>query len=149
MRLREVVEADLPLFFEYQRDPESVRMSGVEPRDRDAFFAHWRTIVLADPASLVRTIDVGGVAAGDVVSWQSGERRLVGYWLGREFWGRGIASAALAEFLRLELQRPLHAYVSDHNAGSIRVLEKCGFRRVEGEPELFELRSRAQPQDLP
>jgi RimJ/RimL family protein N-acetyltransferase len=45
-------------------------------------------------------------------------------------------------------ERPLFAYVVEHNIGSIRVLEKCGFRRVdrvelpEGEGGGFELRYR-------
>ncbi len=56
----------------------------------------------------------------------SGER-LLGYWLGREYWGRGIASAAVAQFLTYEKTRPLHARVAKHNLGSIRVLEKSGF----------------------
>jgi RimJ/RimL family protein N-acetyltransferase len=55
-----------------------------------------------------------------------GERE-VGYWLGREYWGKGIATAALAAYLKVEQQRPLHAYVAAHNIGSRRVLEKCGF----------------------
>jgi RimJ/RimL family protein N-acetyltransferase len=41
-------------------------------------------------------------------------------------WGRGIATAALSELIKLERARPLHAAAAD-NAGSIRVLEKCGF----------------------
>jgi RimJ/RimL family protein N-acetyltransferase len=61
-------------------------------------------------------------------------RRLVGYWIGSEYWGRGIARSALEEFLRThETQRPIYAYVAVSNPRSIRVLEKCGFRRA-GEP---------------
>lgn len=51
----------------------------------------------------------------------------VGYWIGREFWGRGIASAALGQFLRAEVARPLNARVAKHNTASIRVLRKAGF----------------------
>jgi RimJ/RimL family protein N-acetyltransferase len=53
---------------------------------------------------------------------------LVGYWIGKEYWGRGIATAALQEFLTHLKMRPLHAYVAKHNKASIRVLEKCGFK---------------------
>ena len=62
----------------------------------------------------------------------SGDRRLIGYWVGREHWGRGIATAALDAFLGLIDDRPLYAIVAVHNKGSIRVLEKCGFEIQEG-----------------
>lgn len=45
----------------------------------------------------------------------------------REYWGRGLASSALSQFLREVRVRPLYAYVAKHNLASIRVLEKCGF----------------------
>jgi RimJ/RimL family protein N-acetyltransferase len=70
-----------------------------------------------------------GCVAGNVVSWRSEGRQEVGYWLGGEWWGRGIATAALSQLLGHVPQRPLHACVAPHNAGSLRVLEKCGFVR--------------------
>lgn len=45
---------------------------------------------------------------------------------GKEHWG-SVATRALAAFLRLVTERPLHAHVAQHNVGSRRVLEKCGF----------------------
>jgi RimJ/RimL family protein N-acetyltransferase len=48
-------------------------------------------------------------------------------WIGRDHWGNGYATAALRAFLDVEHRRPLHAHVADHNVGSRRVLEKCGF----------------------
>jgi RimJ/RimL family protein N-acetyltransferase len=53
----------------------------------------------------------------------------------REHWGKGIATRGLSEFLMLEPIRPLHAWIAIHNVGSIRVLEKCGFRTVAQENE--------------
>ena len=79
---------------------------------------------------MARTIVVGGLVAGYVSSWEQDGKRLVAYWIGREHWGKGIATAALSEFLVLEPMRPLHAWVAVHNVGSIRVLEKCGFRTL-------------------
>jgi RimJ/RimL family protein N-acetyltransferase len=132
MSLRDVVEADLPIFFEHQKDPEACRMAAFPSRERDAFMAHWRLKVLGDATGGKKTIVVDSAVAGNVVSWDQQGKRLVGYWIGREHWGRGVATAALAEYLRQhETRRPLHAYVSAHNLGSIRVLEKCGFHRVE------------------
>lgn len=136
--LRRVRDDDLPIFFEHQADPEANRMANFPARDRDAFMAHWTTI-LVDASNQVRTVDVDGAVAGNVVSWVHGEERDVGYWIGREHWGNGIATAALASFLSQLEERPLFAHVVEHNLGSIRVLEKCGFvvvDRIEiaGEP---------------
>src|SRR5580765_2267941 len=110
MKLRDVTEADLEALYQYQLDAEASVVAGVEPRDRDAFYAHWRTIVLPNPDGHVQAIDVDGVVVGDIVSWQNGEERLLGYWLGRQFWNRGIATAAVREFLaKHETKRRLHA----------------------------------------
>jgi RimJ/RimL family protein N-acetyltransferase len=127
--LRDVREEDLQTLFEQQWDPEAHRMAEFPPRERDAFMSHWRKI-LEDSSGRKKAIVVGDEVAGNIVSWGAGSQRLVGYWLGREYWGRGIATAALSEFLCEETIRPLHAYVAAHNRGTIRVLEKCGFRRV-------------------
>jgi RimJ/RimL family protein N-acetyltransferase len=65
-------------------------------------------------------------------------KREVGYWLGRAYWGRGIATAALAAVLREVSERPLYAYVVRSNVGSIRVLEKCGFTTIGSERHVNE-----------
>ena len=124
--LREVSADDLPVFFEHQRDPVAAAMAGFAPRERTAFTAHWERI-LADPGVLARAVVADGRLAGNVVSFDREGRREVGYWIGREFWGAGVATAALAAFLDLETTRPLYAGVARWNAGSHRVLEKCGF----------------------
>ena len=129
--LRNVVESDLPTFFEHQRDPEATSMAVHPAREWDAFMSHWRQTVLGDRANKVRTILVDDQVAGYVSSWEGDGKRLVAYWVGREYWGRGVARSALDEFLRThEHHRPIHAYVALSNARSIRVLEKCGFQRV-------------------
>ena len=132
--LRNVVEDDLRTFFEHQRDQEATSMAVHPAREWDAFMSHWRHNVLGNPANEARTILVDDQVAGYVGSWEQDGRRLVAYWVGRDYWGRGVASSALDEFLRIhEQHRPIHAYVALSNARSIRVLEKCGFQRV-GEP---------------
>jgi len=108
-------------------------MAGVGGRDREAFDEHWARI-LADDDVVVRTVEVGGEVAGHVLSFVRDGRREVGYWIARHHWGRGVATAALVAFLGEEERRPLHAGVLPHNAGSLRVLEKCGFS-VYGEDE--------------
>ena len=55
----------------------------------------------------------------------------IGYWLGEDYWGRGIASEALLAvtehaFANYDLCR-LYAHVFDWNPASTRVLEKAGY----------------------
>jgi RimJ/RimL family protein N-acetyltransferase len=128
--LREVRTDDLPAIFRHQADPESVAMAGLGPRDRTAFDEHWRRI-LHDPAVLTRAIVADGELAGTALSFEQGGRRMVGYWLDREHWGRGIATRALTLLLEEVTERPLHAVVSRHNAASLRIVEKHGFRVVD------------------
>ena len=132
--LRDVVEADLDVFYEQQADPEAAAMAVFPSRDREAFDAHWRR-VLANDSNVKRTIVADGEVAGNMLSWEQDGRRLVGYWVGREYWGRGLATQALAEFVEELRERPLHAWVATSNAGSIRVLEKCGFVEVDRRAE--------------
>ena len=124
--LRRVEPDDLPVLYEHQADPVAYAMAAFPPRDREAFMAHWERI-LADETVLVRAIVADGALAGNVLSFDRDGLREVGYWLAREFWGSGIATAALVAFLRIETTRPLFAGVARHNAGSLRVLAKCGF----------------------
>lgn len=126
VQLRDVHESDLPIFFQNQLDPEATRMAAFPPRAHDAFMAHW-TKILADVTNIARTILFHGKVAGNMCCWQHAGKRNIGYWLGKQYWGQGIASAALAQFLKETKERPLYAHVAKHNAGSLRVLQKCGF----------------------
>lgn len=128
--LRDVRDEDLPIFFEHQRNPEAQRMAAMPPRQSDAFIKHWHSKILADSSVLKKAIVSDNSVVGNVLSWTERNERLVGFWIGREYWGRGIASRALSEFLLHEPIRPLCAYVAAHNRGSMRVLEKCGFVRA-------------------
>jgi RimJ/RimL family protein N-acetyltransferase len=132
--LRDVLESDLPVFFEHQRDPEATRMAAFPARDEEAFMAHWRKI-LADDAGTTKTIVFEGEVAGNAVAFDLDGRRHVGYWLGREFWGKGLATKAVTELLEVETTRPIYADVATSNVGSVRVLEKCGFTLVSREVE--------------
>ncbi len=103
-------------------------------RDREAFDAHWRRL-LADDSLTKKTILYEGEVAGNVGCWEQEGRRLIGYWIGREFWGKGLATRALQELTGEVTLRPLHAWVATSNVASIRVLEKCGFVRVGSQEE--------------
>ena len=127
VRLRNIESNDLPIFYEHQLDADATRMAAFPARDRAAFDAHWATNILGNPAAINQTILVDGQVAGNIGSWPQDGVRLVGYWIGKEHWGKGVATRALTAFVQLVTERPLHAHVAKHNVRSIRVLEKCGF----------------------
>jgi RimJ/RimL family protein N-acetyltransferase len=140
MRLREVRDDDLDAFFAHQDDREASELAGVPMRERAAFDDHWQRI-RTDPATVIRTIDADGEVAGYIFTFVHEGERVVGYCLGREFWGRGLATNALADFLDVVDERPLRATVTPANRASVRVLEKNGFRLLREGPEdlAFEL----------
>ncbi len=126
MHLRRITDGDLPILFQHQREPEANAMAAFPARGHDAFMAHW-TKILADEALVAMTVVVDSCVGGHVGSWTQGDQRLVGYWIGKEHWGKGVATQMLLMFLDFIADRPLHAHVAKHNFASIRVLEKCGF----------------------
>ena len=128
VRLRRVEDRDLDVFFDHQADPQAVEMAAFPAREKNDFAAHWARL-RADDALVVRTIVANGRAAGNIGSWRDCGQQLLGYWVGREWWGRGVATQALALLVDEVSIRPLYAHVAVHNVGSIRVLDKCGFRR--------------------
>jgi RimJ/RimL family protein N-acetyltransferase len=131
VRFREAEQDDLPTFFAQQLDPEAIRMAAftvADPSDREAFDAKWQRI-LASEETTTRTIVVDDEVAGSVSKYRDPDLPgpEVTYWLGREFWGKGVATLALAGFVEVVKERPLYGRCAADNVGSRRVLEKCGF----------------------
>ncbi|MGW0814949.1 GNAT family N-acetyltransferase [Streptomyces viridiviolaceus] len=127
--LREVHDSDLPVFYRQLNDPEALRMAAftpADPADRDAFEAHWKRLRASD--DVVRTILGDGDVIGSAAVYGEPGEREVTYWVDRAYWGRGVATAALRALLAEVPERPLYARAAADNAGSLRVLEKCGFR---------------------
>ncbi len=129
VQLRDIQQSDLPIFYEHQLDPDATRMAAFPSRDREAFIAHWNKI-LGDGTILKKTILYEGQVAGNLVCFGEPAERMVGYWVGKSFWGKGIATQALAAFLEIVKERPLFAHAAKHNLASLRVLEKCGFTPI-------------------
>jgi RimJ/RimL family protein N-acetyltransferase len=131
--LRDVVEDDLSIFFEHQLDGEARHMAAFTPKyatDREAFTARWKT-ALANATVMIKTIVSGGQVVGHVLSYEESGRPEVSYWIGKEYWGKGLATRALSEFLaHVNTARPIFARVAKDNIGSRRVLEKCGFATI-------------------
>ncbi len=127
--LREVYDSDLPVFWEQQSDQVAQKVAAVTRKfhyDRGLFEAHWAK-VRANPTITARTVLADDVVAGYAALFGPAGERHVTYWIGRAYWGRGVASAALPALVDLENARPLHASAAADNAASIRVLEKSGF----------------------
>jgi|SRR5688572_6646286 RimJ/RimL family protein N-acetyltransferase len=137
--LRNVVNDDLPIFFEQQLNQEANYMAAFtakDPTNQEAFMAHWHKI-LADDTVIIKTIIFNKQVAGSVSSYEDEGKPEVTYWLGKEYWGKGIATWALKEFLAQKNQiRPIYARVAKDNLGSRLVLEKCGFKII-GESKGF------------
>jgi len=130
--LREIEDRDLGVLFEHWTDREAIRMAAFtspDQHDRAAFERRWARL-RSDVSTTNRVVEIDGRVVGHIASFDLEGRREVTYWIGREDWGRGIATRALQEFLQLEASRPLYAGAASDNAASIRVLTKCGFRVV-------------------
>ena len=126
VKLREVRDDDLTTLYLQQLDPEACAIARFPSRGLDDFMAHWEKI-RGVASNFTYTILVDDQVVGNIGSWETHGEREVGYWIGKEFWGQGIATSALTELLLQLPMRPLLGYVAKSNLGSRRVLEKCGF----------------------
>jgi RimJ/RimL family protein N-acetyltransferase len=130
--LRPLRESDLDGLFRQMSDPVSVRIAAFtpeDPDDRQRFDAHMFQ-VMTSPENTNRAITWKGDLVGSIASFVVEGQTEITYWVDRAVWGRGIASQALVLFLQVVRTRPLHARTASDNAGSLRVLEKAGFRVV-------------------
>ncbi|MEU4491367.1 GNAT family N-acetyltransferase [Streptomyces purpurascens] len=131
VELRAIHDSDLPVFFRQMNDPEALHMAAFTPKDpadRDAFDAHWAKI--RSSSAVVRTVLADGDVVGSAAVYGEPGEREVTYWIDRAYWGKGIATDALRALVTEVAERPLYARAASDNVGSLRVLEKCGFRAV-------------------
>ncbi len=104
--LRDVVDDDIPVFFDHQRDPVAVEMAAITSRTREDHLAKWQEV--RSDETITKTILFEDEVAGHIVSWEEDGCQNVGYAIGRSLWGRGIATAALSQFLEIVKYRPLY-----------------------------------------
>lgn len=129
IQLRDVQDTDLPIFFAHQQETAAVHMAAFtakNPDDRAAFSAHWAKI-RADDGVTIQIILFQSEVAGHVLCHNWFGEPEISYWLGQAMWGKGIATAALRQFIHQVKIRPLFARSAQDNAASLRVLQKCGF----------------------
>ncbi|TSD63520.1 GNAT family N-acetyltransferase [Inquilinus sp. KBS0705] len=130
--LTKTEEDDLNTLFQFQLDEEAnylAAFTAKDPTDKAAYLAKYSPF-LSDSTINNRTIRANGEIVGSIAKFvMHGDAGLT-YWIDRKFWGQGIATAALSDFLKIEQARPIYAGVAFDNYGSQRVLEKCGFVKV-------------------
>jgi len=132
IELREVRETDMDLLFEFNLDPEANRMAAFtrqDPSDRAGFDAHIAKI-LADQSVVMKTVTADGAVVGSIGKFVMFNMPQVTYWIGREHWGKGIATAALKVLLADYPERPIYGMLASDNLGSASVLSKCGFVKI-------------------
>lgn len=129
--LRRTTEGDLPTLHGFEVDPASNELAGTKPRDWPTFRARWAEILADGDGSVTgvtpRVILADGEIVGAVNIAPHEGQDAIGYWIGREHWGRGIATRAVGLLLREFTRRPVVATAAARNLPSISVLEKNGF----------------------
>lgn len=130
--LVETKNDDLNVFFQFQLDAEANHLAAFtakDPNDKAAYIEKYSKH-LADPTIHMRTIKVNDVIAGSIARFFIEKEAGITYWIDKKFWGQGIASTALRDFLKMDKTRPIYGYVAFDNYGSQKVLEKCGFVKI-------------------
>jgi len=130
--LRRTEIVDLEYFFQFQLDKEAGYLAAFTPKDPTdkTVYLEKYTKLLNDPTVNMQTIFVGEIIAGSVSKFEMEGEAEITYWIDRNFWGQGIATKALNDFLAIETTRPIFGRVAFDNFGSQKVLEKCGFVKI-------------------
>ena len=132
VKLRQTEKSDLEFFFRFQLDEEAGYLAAFMPKDhtdREAYFEKY-TRFLNDPTINMQTILVGEIIVGSIAKFEAEGEAEITYWIDRNFWGKGVATTALGNFLAIETMRPVFGRVAFDNSGSQKVLEKCGFVKI-------------------
>jgi ribosomal-protein-alanine N-acetyltransferase len=132
LSLRKTILDDLDILFENQLDSEANLMAAFtpeNPHDKELYLQKWSAIIQNEAVNM-QTILVNEQIAGSVSHFEMFGEVNVSYWIGKPFWGQGVATKALSLFLEKAAERPLFARVAFDNFGSQRVLEKNGFVQI-------------------
>lgn len=130
--LRPTQLSDLDILFQFQTDKEGGYLAAFmpkDPTDKNAYLEKF-TKLLSDPTVNNRTIMLDNSIVGSIASFMMQGDREITYWIDRKYWGKGIATKALKQFLLIETIRPIFGRVAFDNFGSQKVLEKCGFTKI-------------------
>lgn len=132
IKLKQTEQSDLELLFQFQLDEEAIFLAAFTPKDSTDKKAYFEKFIrlLADPAINNQTILVDENVVGSIAKFEIAGDAEITYWIDRNFWGKGIATAALKNFLTIENSRPIFGRAAFDNVGSQKVLEKCGFVKI-------------------
>jgi len=138
IRLRATEIADLDFLFQIQLDKEGGYLAAFMPKDptNKAAYIAKHIALLKDPTVNNQTVIIDNVIVGSIGKFIMEGDAEITYWIDRKFWGQGIATKVLTEFLLIEMSRPIFARVAFDNFGSQKVLAKCGFIKI-GEDKGF------------
>jgi ribosomal-protein-alanine N-acetyltransferase len=130
--LRQTEPSDLDFFFQFQLDEEGKYMAAFtpkDPHDKKAYLSKF--IKLLDDSTInMQTILFEGIIVGSIAKFERESEAEITYWIDRQFWGKGIATTALKNFLIMEESRPIFGRVAFDNLGSQKVLKDCGFVKI-------------------
>ncbi|PKF73855.1 GNAT family N-acetyltransferase [Chryseobacterium sp. PMSZPI] len=132
IQLRPTTVEDLDLLFQFQLDQEGRHLAAFTSKDtvnKETYLAKY-TKLLNDPTVNNQTIIADSMIAGSIAKFVMMGDTEITYWIDKEFWGKGVASSALKNFLTLEKNRPIFGRVAFDNLGSQKVLEKNGFVKI-------------------
>lgn len=138
VKLRKLKKEDLKILFDFQTDQVSNYMAAFvskDPNNWKEFKNKWENISNHHD-NIIRIILYNDEISGYISKYKLLEKPNIGYWIGRKYWGKGIATQAVKEFLKLYKNRPLQARVAFDNLASIKILEKCRFSKI-GEDKYF------------
>lgn len=132
VKIRPTEKSDLGVLFQFQLDQEANYLAAFTPQNQatEAAYIEKFTRFLHDPTIHMQTIMVDETIAGSIAKFEMKGEAEITYWIGRSFWGKGIATTALQNFLGIENARPILGRVAFDNFGSQKVLEKCGFIKI-------------------
>lgn len=132
IELAKTTAKDLEALFIFQLDEEAnylAAFTSKDPTDKSTYMKKWKNLI-NDKSLNAQTILLDGNIAGSLAKFEMEGKSEITYWIGKEYWGQGVATSALKIFLKIEKVRPLYARVAFDNFGSQKVLEKCGFKKV-------------------
>ena len=132
IELKDTEKNDLEELFRFQTDEEAnflAAFTAENPLDKTAYLEKF-TKILSDKKIINKTIFFSGKIAGSVAKFMFEGKPEITYWIGKDFWGKGIATQALKQLLEIEKTRPIYARVAFDNVGSKKVLERCGFEKI-------------------
>lgn len=132
IQLRQTQKNDLEILFQFQLDKDAIYLAAFTPKDPTdkAAYLEKYTKHLNDATINMQTILVDETIVGSLAKFEMEGDTEITYWIDKNFWGGGIATAALKKFLTIESTRPIFGRVAFDNFGSQKVLEKCGFVRT-------------------